>query len=51
MKVYELIIELQSHNQQLDVMVPQLNGDFTTDVGVSMDTTDGETVLIVEGTI
>ncbi len=51
MKVSELIYELEKFDQNLDVMVPQLNGDFTTNVDLSIDTTDGETVLIVEGTI
>jgi hypothetical protein len=49
MKVFELIDKLQALDPELTVMSPRLNGDFSDDINVDVDTTDGVRVVIVEG--
>jgi hypothetical protein len=49
MKVYELIEKLQAVDPELAVLSPVLNGDFSDEINVDVDVTDGERTLIIEG--
>lgn len=49
MKVSELIAKLNKLDPELPVLSPRLNGDFSDDIKIDVDDTDGVRVVIIEG--
>ena len=49
MKVPELIARLSKPDPKLLGISPRVNGDFSDDINVDVDTTDGVCVVIVKG--
>jgi hypothetical protein len=49
MKVHELIKKLQALDPELAVLSPILNGDFSEEINVDLDVTDGARMVIIEG--